>query len=151
MVKNEYITTSKVLTGLTSLLLATLLIAGVMYPESFIMWFADTSTTFAVIRAIALSFLVALLVSKPPRSVIFRSGLGLMALVLAFASISSLYTYEMGIVDAVIFFEMSIIMAIEALELRQKAPAPKKKAASKKVAAKTTKKKRANLKPATQS
>lgn len=106
----------KTLIGATILLTAALLLGGIYYPNSPLMWLAGTSIIYAVLRAILIIILGVLLFSNPPRAYLFRYGIGLVAVVLGVATAVCALTYKINIVDAVVFIEIAIIFGIEALE-----------------------------------
>lgn len=100
----------------TFLITASLLVGGLYYPDSPLMWLASTSTGFAVLRAIALVWLAVLLVTHPPRPAYLRMLLGAGAVGLLGASLWLTKTYVMQPIDTVVFIELAIISGIEALE-----------------------------------
>ena len=113
-------TVSKSLIVATFLLVAVLLVGGVYFPTNPLMWFAGTSDVYQVIRGVILALMVALFLSRPPRSIIFRVLLGVSAAALLAVPIFGVLTYQIGAVDAVVFTEVAIILAIEALEYAKK-------------------------------
>ena len=113
-------TVSKSLIVATFLLVAVLLVGGVYFPTNPLMWFAGTSDVYQVIRGVILALMVALFLSRPPRSIIFRVLLGVSAAALLAVPIFGVITYQIGAVDAVVFTEVAIILAIEALEYAKK-------------------------------
>jgi hypothetical protein len=100
----------------TAVLTTALLINGLFYPESPLMWLASHSVAYSIVRAALLVILVALLLSNPPRAMLFRLFLAACAASLGIATIALLMTFEMNIIDAIVFMEIGIIFAIEALE-----------------------------------
>lgn len=101
----------------TLLLTTTLLIGAVYYPDSPLMWLAGTTLRFEIARGIVLAALIAILVTTPPRAVYFRYMLGAASLILGVGSIVMMFQYTLPIIDAIVFFESAIILAIEALEM----------------------------------
>lgn len=100
----------------TFLITASLLVGGLYYPDSPLMWLASTSTGFAVLRSAALIWLAVLLVTHPPRPFYLRALLGAGAVGLLATVIWLTKTYVMQPIDTVVFVEIAIISGIEALE-----------------------------------
>lgn len=100
----------------TILLTGALLVSGVFYPDYPLMWLASTSADYSVVRGVLIAILAVLLFSNPPRAVYFRIFLAACAGVLGIATIGLLLTYNMNLIDAIVFMEIAIIFAIEALE-----------------------------------
>lgn len=102
----------------TFLITASLLIGGVYYPNSPLMWLASTSTSFAVIRGAILVLLGALLVVRPPRPLYLRAIIGAAATALLVSALWFTTTYMIQPIDTVVFVEVAIVFGIEALEVR---------------------------------
>jgi len=100
----------------TLILTAALLVSGVLYPDHPLMWLASTSTTYGLVRAGLIAILTVLLFSHPPRAIHFRVFLGLTAAILSVGTATLLFTYQIGIVDALVLTEIAIIFALEAFE-----------------------------------
>lgn len=109
--------TSKVLIGWTLVFIAALLLTGLYYPQSLLMAFAGSGTAYIIIRAVIMVLLIGLLVTHPPRSLLFRTMLGVWAVALSVLVGQLLLSYQIHILDAVVFIEVAIIFAIEALEM----------------------------------
>lgn len=101
----------------TILLTTALLIGGIYYPNAYLMWFAGTSTAFAVVRAGLIVILGILLFSNPPRAHYFRYGLAFVAVVLGIVTVACVMSYKLSGLDASVFIETAIIFGIEALEI----------------------------------
>lgn len=110
------ISTSKLLIGLTLVLVSILLIGGLYYPGTLLMGFAGTTAAYAFIRGAIILLLLGLLVTQPPRSRLFRAMLGTWSVALAVLAGQLLLTYQIYLLDAVMFVEIAIIFAVEALE-----------------------------------
>ena len=95
-----------------------LIYGGIYQSSTFLMSLADTSLPYMVLRGGVAVLLVILLLSKPPRSYLVRMTVGIASVVLAALSIGMLYSYEVRVFDAVVFLEVAIIFALEALEVR---------------------------------
>lgn len=115
----------KTLVILTMLFVLMLLAGSVYFPNTTLMSLADTSLTYTTIRGGIIVMLISILVTKPPRALALRGMLGSWALLLALRAIDALLSYEMHVLDSVVFMEVAIILAIEALE-KQPLPAIKK-------------------------
>lgn len=117
---------------ISTLLFVLLLLTGSIYfPQTFLMSLADTSVTYQVLRAAIVILLVSILVTKPPRSLKLRSMIGAWSFLLAIQAVESLLSYHLRLLDGLVFLEVAIILAIEALETRQipvtKKPSPAKR------------------------
>ena len=95
--------------------------AGIYYQDTPLMWFADGSTFFTALRAAMAVLLIALFVSNPPRSILFRTALMTGALVLGGVAAHQFVTYSMHYLDMAMCIQVGIILAIEALEFKQDA------------------------------
>ena len=114
---------------ISTLLFVLLLLAGSVYfPQTFLMSLADTSVTYQVLRVAIVLLLVSILVTKPPRSLKVRAMIGGWSFLLAVQAVEALFSYQLRLLDGLVFLEVSIILAIEALETRQipvtKKPSP---------------------------
>lgn len=109
----------KMLIGGTIILTTALLVTGLTNPGNPLMWLASTSIQYELIRAVLIGILVVLLFTNPPRALYFRAFLGVGAACLGVGTIVLLATYEMNLIDAVVFSEIAIIFAIEALEVSE--------------------------------
>lgn len=100
----------------TIVLTAVLLVSGLWYPNYPLMWLASSSINYEIIRAGLIVVLAILFFSNPPRAIFFRVFLAICALGLGVSTITMLGTYEMNLIDAIVFMEIAIIFALEALE-----------------------------------
>ena len=101
----------------TFLITASLLIGGLYYPDSPLMWLASTTISFAVIRGIILALLGVLLVVRPPRPLYLRALIGAVAAALGATVVWLTATYMIQPIDTVVFIEVAIVFGIEALEV----------------------------------
>jgi hypothetical protein len=105
---------------IATLLFVSLLFAGSIYfPDTLFMSLADTSPTYLFLRGAIIVLLISILVTKPPRSLKLRAMIGAWSFLLAIQSIESLFSYELRLMDSLVFMEVAIILGIEALETRQ--------------------------------
>ena len=74
------------------------------------------SIGFEIGRYLTALFLFFLLITDPPRSLLFRSILGVSACVIFGIATYSLFTYQLGFIDSVLYMEVAIILGLEALE-----------------------------------
>lgn len=109
--------TSKMLIGWTLVFVSVLLIGGLYYPQSLLMAFAGTGTAYLVVRVAVMLLLIGLLVTNPPRSHLFRTMLGVWAVALSVLAAQLLLTYQLHLLDAIVFIEVAIIFGVEALEM----------------------------------
>ncbi len=84
--------------------------------DSLLSVFWSSAIEYQVTRVVLVSLLLGLLFTTPPRSMRFRMALGLVAGALFCGSAAMLLGYQMRILDAVMFIQIAIIFAIEALE-----------------------------------
>lgn len=119
-------TGTKLLIGSTLLLIVALLLGGLYYPDSLLMSLINTSDPYFYIRGVIAVLLLSLLVTKPPRSRLLRTVIGAWSIVLGFVSIQSLFNYQLALFDALVFLEVAVIFAVEALETRVTIPVNKK-------------------------
>lgn len=93
-----------------------LLIAGIWYPNSELMWLASSDALVNALRGVTLLALFSLIVTTPPRSLVMRAFLlGLSASIMLF-TVGMLYSFELQIVDAIVATIVAIILAIEGVE-----------------------------------
>lgn len=74
------------------------------------------SIGFEIARYLTVLFLFFLLVTDPPRSLLFRSLLGVSACIIFGIATYSLFAYHLGFIDSVLYMEVAIILGLEALE-----------------------------------
>jgi len=131
-------TNTKLLIGSTLLLVIALLLGAVYYPDTLIMSLTDTSLSYTIIRIIVALLLLSLLITKPPRSYALRAVIGGWSMILAYVSFTSLFSYQLRLFDALVFLEIAIIFAIEALETRVTIPVDKRPSEQYKIPVATT-------------
>lgn len=69
-----------------------------------------------LVRVALIGLLVGLLLTSPPRSIHFRTALGISSALLSFGVAVLLSQYAMAPFDALIFTEVAIIFALESIE-----------------------------------
>lgn len=106
----------KILIFGTIILMTALLISGIWFPTYPLMWLASSSLSYEIIRSALIVILTILLFSNPPRAIYFRILLAVCATSLGISTIVMLGSYNMNLIDAIVFMEIAIIFAIEALE-----------------------------------
>lgn len=111
-------TGSKLLIGSVLLFVVALIMGSVYYTDTTVMSMADTSMAFTSLRVAVAGLLAVLLVTRPPRSYGIRVIMGTLAAALGALSVGLLFSYEMRLLDALVFLEVAIIFAVEALEVR---------------------------------
>lgn len=117
MTTSEKKFTTKHMIVIGSILMAVLLLwGGIMQPDSFLMSFASVGPEHTALRAVILGSLIAILVSRPPRSFPFRMLLGAVSSLVLVVACVSMIDYQIGVLDAFLYLEVSIILAIEAIE-----------------------------------
>lgn len=125
--------TGRILIGSTLLFVLVLILGGIYYPGSLAMNFADTSLVYTYLRVVIAILLVVLLVFPPPRSHAIRTVIGAWSIILGVLSFQLLFSYQMYLLDAIVFIEVAIIFAVEALETRRTIPVSKKHSPAKKI------------------
>ncbi|MDN5275419.1 MAG: hypothetical protein JWN33_68 [Candidatus Saccharibacteria bacterium] len=110
----------------TIILLALLFVGGIFSPSSPLMWLASSDLLFAFIRAALIAVLTVLIVTNPPRSMMFRVIIGMFSIVLGGLTVVFAQLYTIGIVDAVAFLLVSLASAVEALEMNVEDFKPKR-------------------------
>lgn len=93
-----------------------LLWSGLTQPDGFVMSFASAGIEHTILRSVILVSLVAILFSRPPRSRQFRALLGSVSALVLLVACASMADYQIGVLDAILYFEVSVILAIEAIE-----------------------------------
>jgi hypothetical protein len=106
----------KLLIIMTTLIVCAMLFDGLYQPDAPLMWLAATTLNYAYMRAALIVVLVMLLLTSPPRSHYFRIFLAGFSSALFIGTILLASWYAVGLLDAIIFIEVSIIFMIEALE-----------------------------------
>lgn len=118
----------KTLVTLTLLFVISLFTGSLYFPDTFMMSLADTSTTYQFLRGAIIVLLISLIITTPPRSLMLRGIIGSWSLVLAVLAIEALFSYQVRLLDGLVFLEVAIILALEALEAKQipvsKKPSP---------------------------
>lgn len=71
---------------------------------------------FEIGRLLVAVLLLFLLFTDPPRSLGVRRILGGAAFVMFAVALQSLFTYQIGIIDCILYLEVAIIVGLEALE-----------------------------------
>lgn len=74
------------------------------------------SIGFEIGRLLTALFLFFLLITDPPRSLLFRSILGVSACIIFGITTYSFFSYQLGFIDSVLYIEVAIILGLEALE-----------------------------------
>lgn len=90
---------------------------GLVNPDSPVMWLANTSTSFAIIRFIMMIILAVLLATHPPRNVLLRYSVGAFAGILAMWVLQTTYSNEMKVLDSMSILLFSISAGITVLEV----------------------------------
>lgn len=120
-VRGKTIDTKQIITLTSAVLTAWLLYSGIVNTDGFLMSFANSGVIHTGLRAAVLVGLLIVLFSRPPRSTAVRMGLGALSSIVLMGACVSMMDYHIGILDAVLYLQVSIILAMEAIE-DQKAP-----------------------------
>lgn len=100
----------------TILLLAAMMIGAQFTGDNLLSVVWSSAIEYQVVRFILIAMLLGLLFSTPPRSARFRTVLAIVSAALLGGSAVLLLNYQMYALDAVVFIEIAIILAIEAIE-----------------------------------
>lgn len=100
----------------TIALLAVVLLGSMFFTNEFTAALMVSSFGLQLVRVGLIIILAALLIWSPPRSLEFRIILGGVAAGLFLAGGVMLFDYRLGFIDSIIFIEVAIIFALEALE-----------------------------------
>ncbi|MDB5168950.1 MAG: hypothetical protein JWO41_306 [Candidatus Saccharibacteria bacterium] len=93
-----------------------LFITGLLWPDNPAVWLASTSHQFAAVRLVLMGAFGMLLVTAPPRSIILRQGIGLLALVTGLWTLGVTYDNSMKFLDSLALLEFSVCAGIDVLE-----------------------------------
>lgn len=94
-----------------------LVIGTYAFPTDPLMWLAGISVGYTILRAILVLALLAVLFTEPPRRLYMRIIMGSAALMLIGTAVVLSSGNSMHILDIILFMEVGIALAIEALEL----------------------------------
>lgn len=100
----------------TIALLAAVTVGTAISQDSLLEVFAANDMLSQLIRVGLIGLLVTLLVTSPPRSMEFRTSLAVISACLTFGVALMLSNYQVAMLDAVLFVEVAIIFALEAIE-----------------------------------
>lgn len=84
--------------------------------DSLLQAFASSDILHQIVRVGMIGLLITLLLTAQPRSTRLRAILGGASVFLTIGAVSLLTEYFIGILDALLFIEVAVIFAIEALE-----------------------------------
>lgn len=100
----------------TGLFALALLLTSLYAPESFAASFISMNILHTYLRIATLAGLLIVLVTRPPRPMQVRMFLGMMSSVILIGALAAMTEYQIGVLDAVLYLQVSIIMAMEAIE-----------------------------------
>lgn len=109
---------NKIIIAGTLLLVSSVLYVSVVQPDNLLFSFASLSPDYTEIRLAIGVLLFGLLISSPPRSILFRNIIGAASLVLVVMTGYYFFSYGISVIDAVVFMQVAIVFGIEALEPR---------------------------------
>lgn len=118
IVRGRKFDTKHLITLMSIILAGWLLAIGLLVPDSFVMSFASAGIVHSVLRAVVIVGLVIVLLSRPPRSAQVRLLLGTVSTMLVAGSCASIINYQIGILDIILYTQVAIILAIEAIEIQ---------------------------------
>ncbi|HRJ05966.1 MAG TPA: hypothetical protein PK096_00140 [Candidatus Saccharibacteria bacterium] len=94
--------------------------AALLMGNPIILQLVEASSFHMGLRAAMMIILIALLVYRPPRSFASRACLLLLASVMSTAAVHQFFSYQLGLIDALVYVEVAIILALEGLESKPK-------------------------------
>lgn len=106
----------KLLIAGTIVSLAALTLATTIGHDYLLEGFASNDIILQAVRIALIGLLAALLLSSPPRSIQFRTILGVVSAALGFGVAFMLERYTLGFLDFAMFVEVAIIFALESVE-----------------------------------
>jgi len=95
---------------------AFLFLSGIAASDSFIMGLASDGMMHTVLRGITLLGLTVILFSKPPRPFAVRVVIGAMSSMILIGSFVAMADYHIGVIDAILYLLVAIVLAIESIE-----------------------------------
>ncbi len=107
----------KLLVFLSFISLVFLQIGSYLFPGDPVMWLAGNSQAYEVARLALLPVLAALLVTNPPRHLVMRYFVGLLAVTLLGSVAYLTYSNTIGMLDTLAFAAAGISMGIVTLEI----------------------------------
>jgi hypothetical protein len=107
---------SKLILFLSFVSLGVLLAFGLAAPDSPVMWLASSSSGFAWLRMALMAILFGLMITTPPRNVIFRVFVGLFSVGLIGWCLNATYNNQMGFADTLSLLAASLAAGIVVLE-----------------------------------
>ena len=115
IVKQKFDTSRLIILG-SIIMTVWLLVTGLIAPDSITMSFASSGIIHTILRGGVLIMLIGAFMSSPPRSSLFRVLLGAMSTTVLIVSFVLMSGYQIGILDALLYLLVSIVLALEALE-----------------------------------
>lgn len=117
----------RVIIACTIAFLIVIILNTMFTQDSLLQLFASSDPVLQIVRVGIIGLLLTLLLIAQPRSIYLRVMLGGASVFLAIGSVSLLLHYLIGMLDVVVFIQVAIIFAIEALESPEAAKNFKKK------------------------
>ncbi len=106
----------KILIAATVALLAAITVATSVGQDHLLAAFASNDIILQIVRVVLIVLLAGLLLSSPPRSMHFRTILGVVSGLLTLSVLVMLERYAIRLLDAALFVEVAIIFALESIE-----------------------------------
>jgi hypothetical protein len=101
-----------------TLVIALLLIAGSQFiPNSMFMWFASTSLWMDLVRGLIGLLMLGLLITSPPRKLVFRWALGLMGVLASGVAVGLFLDNSIHALDILLCIQAAVAFGVAALEL----------------------------------
>lgn len=100
-----------------SILIALVLMAGsAFFPNNAVMWLASTSVWMDIARTAIVLLMIGLLLTEPPRSLLFRALLGVGGILMATAAIIPVMQGSIHVLDVLLAAESSVAFFLAAIE-----------------------------------
>jgi hypothetical protein len=97
--------------------LSVLEICSFAFSSNPLMWLASPATSYEITRAILIVLLVALAVTNPPRNVLLRIAVGVLAAGVLVSALLGTFVGNMPVLDSLTLLAASVAMGIMAFEI----------------------------------
>lgn len=107
---------SKLVLFLSFISLGFLLAGGLLFPDNITMWLAASTVGYTILRLLMMTLLLGLMLTNPPRNIMFRVIVGFFSVGLGVWALTSTYQNHMQLLDSATILAASVSMGIVALE-----------------------------------
>lgn len=109
---------TKTLLGMSLISLAFLMTGSVVFAESIVFWFASTDIIYQYLRFLLAVIVTILILTKPPRGALTRICSGLTGAGIGAWTILQTASYNMLVLDTLLFAGTSLAILVITLEMR---------------------------------